>query len=135
MNKLFSFLLALLGFGGCGIENPEEYGCPTADFKIMGRVTDVAHTPVADVDVTFQYSHMCDNSTYRTNDLGSYLIEGQVTFVSELQDAKLIFDKKGYKPDTVDVVFSSDEFVGGGDWYEGLATKTVNVKLEKQDGE
>lgn len=36
MNKLFSFLLALLGFGGCGIENPEEYGCPTADFKIMG---------------------------------------------------------------------------------------------------
>ena len=49
VNKLwvwiFGGLLSLLGFSSCGIGRV-EYGCPHADYKVIGEVTDEAGKPI-----------------------------------------------------------------------------------------
>ncbi|HOU67909.1 MAG TPA: radical SAM-associated putative lipoprotein [Paludibacteraceae bacterium] len=131
INKLLMFLLGILGFASCSSESEEEYGCPTADFRVMGKVTDDANNLMDSVKVKLICSDGPWDSTM-TNAAGFYQLANENG--SYRTDFKTVFEKKGYKSDTLNAFISEQDFVGGdGDGYKGLATKIVNAQLKEND--
>lgn len=54
-NRILSGLLVILGFSACHSDDeiePCEYGSPTVDYHIMGRVTDASGAPIKGIRVT-----------------------------------------------------------------------------------
>ena len=50
---LLGIVMGILGFSGCGkiIVTPDEYGCPYADYKLVGDVKDVRKNPIPGIRV------------------------------------------------------------------------------------
>lgn len=130
-NWLLVSLASLLGINvSCDLVAMEEYGCPMADFNVKGKVTDPNGNSIPGIAVEMDYC--CDT----TDDDGRYAVksgylQGSVNQF-ELHFSDIDSTEYGlYKNDTIPVVFQRSELTGGdGHWYEGSATKTLNVTLQ-----
>ena len=146
-------LLGFLGFSSCNIfENPfirDMYGQPSANYKLVGSVTDESGKPIKGIQVTFhpEFSGTVDeDNSWRTDTLYS--------------DASGKFSKDVLKYDWPDLTNSVVEFEdidgpdnggsfkklrvsvgelevtetqkGDGKWYGGAQTITADVKMEKE---
>lgn len=144
-NALWALLAAVLGFAGCDniINQSCEYGMPTADYKIKGKVVDSQEKPVSDIQIIIKklrgsepdYHYYWDTLT--TDKQGEFLFEKTETsehkFRIDYQDIK----NGIFKHDSIDVVMPNP--TGGKGWYEGQSYKeeiiTLEEEIDTEDGE
>ncbi len=128
-NAIICVILAILGFAS-SCDSPKEYGTPSADFIINGKVTDSeTNQPIENIRVIANY-----DSVY-TNGNGSYRIVKRgyftqdETFAITFQDVDGELNGSYQDLDTI-VEFKNPVFTGGDDkWDEGETSKQFNVKL------
>ena len=136
-HKLKNWLLAtaagLLGMNvSCERFFMAEYGCPEADYEVKGRVTTQGNVPIEGIEVSLNEYHADTTDA----DGRYYLSYGN--FPYERDTANVTFsdidgEANGHYADTtVQVVFNRSDLHGGdGHWYEGRATKEMDVKLRE----
>ena len=111
-----------------------EYGSPEADYEVKGRVTTQSDVPIEGIEVS-----LSRYNAVTTDADGSYSL-GYGNFPYEHDTVNVTFsdidgEANGHYADTtVQVVFHRSDLHGGdGHWYEGRATKEVDVKLREMD--
>ena len=139
-SKIIAWLLTIAGFAAAcdSIEPRVEYGTPTADFVVKGKVTDkTTKQPIGNMAVinkarTSPYG----NDTTKTNANGEYELKFKETsfgaenltiYTSDLDgDAN-----RAYLSDTVRIKASDLKPVKKGDkrWYAGTFEGTANFNL------
>ena len=136
-HKLKNWLLAtaagLLGMNvSCERFIQCEYGCPEADYEVKGRVTTMDDVPIEGIEVSLSRY----NAETTVAD-GRYYLRYD-NFPYEHDTAKVTFsdidgEANGHYADTtVQVAFSRSDLQGSdGHWYEGRATKVLDVKLKE----
>ena len=141
--RLFSGILALLGFASCIDPFVErcEYGCPTTGFQAKGTVTDEAGTPVSGIRVilTSEYKDEFSTDTVFTDTQGNFKTKRLESVSTE--PFFLVYDD-------VDGEANGGEFLsdttslrqltpiqtekGDGRWYEGEYVYTDKKALKKK---
>ena len=146
-NWALAGLLTMLGFsGGCSGIGVVEYGSPSANFKVMGRVTDEQGRPISGVRIVApnvegkwgkqQYPSPLD-TTYTSPD-GSYRYWYNAGWAPDSVYVKLKFEDPTsnpvYESDSVTVGFAKGDLKGAsGEWYQGAAEKKVNITLMRNN--
>ena len=151
-NWALAGLLSLLGFTGCGKDNngdgeiSVEYGVPSANFKVLGRVTNEQGQPLRGMRVVASevtavwgkgpgqcYSGLLRDTVYTASD-GSFvrvysLFPADSVYIHiKIEDTT---EPSIYESDSVEVGFAKGDLKDGGKhWYRGAAEKKVNVKLK-----
>jgi putative lipoprotein (rSAM/lipoprotein system) len=137
-NYILTSILGFLGFS-CTIinEGGEEYGCPYADYELMGTVQDEEGKPIADVDVTELDTifGLPDEILATTNKHGQYNKRGEwrYHFASKYH---FQFNSKDTQYAPLDTIIPTNRFHfsgGDGDWYDGRMTIKVDVVLKKKE--
>jgi putative lipoprotein (rSAM/lipoprotein system) len=139
-SKVISFLLVLLGFSSCSIIDPkDEYGVPSARFKVKGQAIDaVTENPIKNIKAALGEPFVRDDvkgvyyvdSVY-TNSEGKFevdILDGQgfYKFILKIEDSET--KKFETRVDTID--FEGSNFSNGDGWYKGEAVKDLGkVKL------
>ena len=130
-------ILSLLGFNSCeligSIVAPVcEYGCPHAEFKIIGTVKDEAGNPIPGIQVK---SENIWSDDIKTAEDGSYSIASE-GFPSET--IQLIFEdvdgeENGGKFKTLEAEAKLKQTqTGDGNWDDGTYEGSLDVTLEKE---
>ncbi len=111
----------------CGL----EYGCPEAEYTVKGKVTNPSGEPIPGIKVTGNW----DNDI--TSASGDYILSARVEPLYPEETIQIVFadvdssENGSYRDDTASVVFRHSDLTGGdGHWFEGSATKTLNVTLQ-----
>lgn len=129
------FLVSLAGLMGvnmssCGL----EYGCPEAEYTVKGKVTNPSGEPIPGIKVTGNW----DNDI--TSASGDYILSARVEPLYPEETIQIVFadvdssENGSYQNDTVPVTFQYSELTGGdGHWFEGSATKTLNITLQPKE--
>ena len=151
-NWALAGLLSLLGFTGCGKNDnggggiSVEYGVPSANFKVLGRVTNEQGQPLGGMRVVASevttiwgkgpeqcYSGLLRDTVYTASD-GSFVREYSVFPADSVYIHMKIEDTAElsiYESDSIAVGFAKGDLKDGGKhWYRGAAKKEVNVKLK-----
>ena len=151
-NWALAGLLSLLGFTGCGKDNngdgeiSVEYGSPSSNFKVLGRVTNEQGQPLGGMRVVASevtavwgkgpeqcYSGLLRDTVYTASD-GSFAREYSVFPTDSVYIHIKIEDTAEpsiYESDSIAVGFAKDDLKGGDTrGFEGAAEKKVNVKLK-----
>ena len=130
-------ILSLLGFNSCeligSIVAPVcEYGCPHAEFKIIGTVKDEAGNPIPGIQIKSENIWTDDTKTAQD---GSYSIASE-GFPSET--IQLIFEdvdgeENGGKFKTLEAEAKLKQTqTGDGNWDDGTYEGSLDVTLEKE---
>jgi putative lipoprotein (rSAM/lipoprotein system) len=135
-NFIIAFLLSILGvggactLGGCEYGTPaEEYGIPSATFKVYGIITSEDNAKIPNIRVVMH------SDTIYTDINGNYNVQTvdfphDQNFLVELDDIDGIANMKYQSKDTV-VSFKDPKFENGdGLWYKGETSKELNIKLK-----
>lgn len=150
-NWALAGFLGLLGFPGCNIISPEEmYGVPWSSYAIKGTVTaQTTKEPIEGIEVKIAVpdslkSHFSkeqlDGWKTQTDKDGTFKLS-DTPDESLLRYAPLVAsdideEKNGrYKPDTVYVDYNQANTEGGGGWFQGELTKTIQINLEEEKGD
>lgn len=139
--QLCWFLLGVLGLTGCscakmyGSPIPDivcEYGCPHAELKIEGKVTDKASKPIQGIQVGVQ------GVVAQTDEQGKFLIGDNSFFPGTdvtLRAEDIDGENNGglFKSQEVNVKLTKVK-EGDGRWYDGAfeAEAPVEIVLEKE---
>jgi len=152
---LIGAMLTLLGFssGSCSKDNEDvkdEYGCPSADYKVIGKVVSSANqTTISNIQVKFSQlyyetdslgdavEYVANTVMVYTNDDGSYEVEMNTVPDSEIDFRLSVSDIDGDENGTFAtkdslINIKDDELSGGSGWYLGSATKEINVELDPE---
>ncbi|MGC3977033.1 MAG: radical SAM-associated putative lipoprotein [Paludibacteraceae bacterium] len=148
--KIISIFLSFFGFFfGCTTEPMygviAEYGAPSADYKIKGKITDATtQKPIKNIRVVIPYKSqpMYGRDTTYTNADGEY--EAQFNDFPNFAEAYQVIasdpdgiDNDGlFKSDTLDIQFSKNDLEkkGDGNWYVGTYQKNnQNFSLHKEE--
>lgn len=129
-NWLIISLAGLLGIN-LSCVGREEYGTPEAEFNVKGKVSDSEGNPISGIKVEMGW-------TAGTTDTdGKYSLKTvdfpamPKTYTVSFHDIDSI-ENGLFADDSVGVVFERSDLSGGdGHWYEGSATKTVDITLER----
>ena len=121
----FAMLLALLGIGGCQMEEEDinggmevMYGVPTVAYSVKGKVTDGNGKALEGIQVTIQSRHY-GNDHYWYSDI--------ITPVASDADGKWAADRGAMPTDTIQVLFTDiDGAANGGEF----ATDSVRVPVK-----
>jgi putative lipoprotein (rSAM/lipoprotein system) len=145
-----AIIAALLSLTGCtfDIQSPAEYGTPSADFVVRGKVSSDAGQPAPNVAVVMRKQLGTDDDgrpqfykvdSAGTDSNGSYRVKEQGAFPED-QAYRLTFsDVDGsangaLKDTTVTVEFTNPKFTGGdGSWSRGEAEREVNIQLRPEE--
>ena len=151
-NWALAGLLSLLGFTGCGKDNngdgeiSVEYGVPSANFKVLGRVTNEQGQPLGGMRVVASnvtaiwgkgpgqcYSGLLRDTVYTASD-GSFvrvysLFPADSVYIHmKIEDSA---EPSVYDSDSVTVGFAKGDLKGAdGSWFLGAAEKVIDVKLK-----
>ena len=151
-NWALAGLLSLLGFTGCGKDDnggggiSVEYGVPSANFKVLGRVTNEQGQPLGGVRVAASnvtavwgkgseqcYSGLLRDTVYTASD-GSFVREyslfpaDSVYIHMKIEDTT---EPSVYDSDSIAVGFAKGDLKGAdGSWFLGAAEKVIDVKLK-----
>ena len=145
---LLGALLSITGFSGCGKFGffRCEYGCPNADFKLVGDVKDAKGKGIEGIRVVFRAvqneEETWENDTLYTDAKGHfererlkhYWPDGAEQASIKLEDV----DGSAHGSFKTKVLTRSDFTVeqtkkGDGSWYSGVYTISANVTLEEED--
>lgn len=141
--KMVAFLLGIIGFfNGCNIipnGGIAEYGTPSADFVVKGKVTDqLTNLPIKNMAVIHKSrSSPYGNDTTLTNNKGEYELNFNITAFGAEDITVYASDIDGpqndtYVGDTIKIKASELTRIkkGDGHWYDGKYEKTeINFKL------
>ena len=151
-NWALAGLLSLLGFTGCGKDDngdgeiSVEYGVPSANFKVLGRVTNEQGQPLGGMRVVASevtavwgkgpeqcYSGLLRDTVYTASD-GSFVREyslfpaDSVYIHMKIEDSA---EPSVYDSDSIAVGFAKGDLKGAdGSWFLGAAEKVIDVKLK-----
>ena len=140
---VLGFLLALLGFSGCEYIGRCEYGCPHADYKLQGTVTDArTKQPVKNIRVVFcsggldaEYSY---KDTLYTDESGKIERDYPSMTIDHTRLQVLLEDIDGdengmYETQLLEKENLPVKQVKKGDkhWYQGAFTITADAELNK----
>lgn len=138
-NVLIAFLLSILGFGtACEIIFPKaEYGVPHAKFKVFGKVTSENGSNIPAIKVvmvSLDSNHSSDSCL--TDSYGNYEVididfPNDKNYLLKFEDIDGIVLGSYKSKDTI-VKFIDPQFENGDRWYEGEASKEMNIKLNKE---
>lgn len=135
---LLGFSVASCDFVGGGGDAPVEYGTPSADFVIRGRVSSSENgSAVAGIQITRESRRGYPTDTVYTDELGMYSVSGTDIVVDSVKlkfaDVDGVENGGEFITKTEAVVFYPSDFKGGnGAWYQGKAEKELAVKLDKK---
>ena len=130
-------ILSLLGFNSCeligSIVAPVcEYGCPHAEFKIIGTVKDEAGNPIPGIQVK---SETIWSDDIKTAEDGSYSIasEGFPSDTIQLIFEDVDGEENGGKFKTLEAEAKLKQTqTGDGNWDDGTYEGSLDVTLEKE---
>ena len=140
---LLGFLLALLGFEGCSLIGRAEYGCPHADYKLQGTVTDAkTKQPVKNIRVVFcsggldaEYSY---KDTLYTDESGKIDRDYPSMTIDHTRLQVLLEDIDGDENGSYETQFLEKENLpvkqvkkGDKHWYQGAFTITADAELNE----
>jgi putative lipoprotein (rSAM/lipoprotein system) len=143
-NWILTGILSMLGFSGCDLGNedivgPVEYGSPYAKFSFNGTVTNKDGNPVKDIKVEIDRQE----AIYLTEPMSTDTLGRYSTMFADfpVEDFKVIVsdvdgeENGSYQSDTIAVKITKDDYYeqGKGAWYEGAATKKVDVLLKDKE--
>ena len=144
-NWALAGLLSLLGFSDCDKIFQMEYGSPSADFKVTGRVTDEEGRPLSGArivapNVDGKWGKQSDPSphdTTYTDPDGKYTYRYNADFAPDSLYLKLKYEdptaRPAYDSDSVTVGFAKGDLKDGDrSWFLGAAEKEVNVTLKRK---
>lgn len=133
MKKLIYLLIGALGFTACEESEMCEYGTPTVDFTVKGRVTDADGKPVKGIVVSSKDVYGLDAVTgedghFATKTIQAVGIHGTLLFT----DTDGAENGGEFETLTVDLNTLPETKVveGDGDWYMGEYEVTADVKLK-----
>lgn len=140
-------LLGVLGFGGCFVTAcRKEYGCPSADFKLVGDVKDAEGNGIEGIRVVFRSveneAETWENDTLYSDAKGHFERERlRHDWPDGAQAASVQFedvDGREHGSFKTKILRRSDLTVeqtekGGGNWYSGAYTITANAVLEEDN--
>lgn len=132
-NWLIASIASMLGLNlvSCDKMFAVEYGEPYAKFEVKGKVTDPEGNPIAGIEVGLNEWKLTTTSQDGKYSLKSnYFPESEYTFNVAFNDVDST-ENGLFKNDTLSVTVKLSELTGGSGWYEGSATKTVDVTLER----
>ena len=153
-NWALAGLLSLLGFTGCGKDNngdgeiSVEYGSPSSNFKVLGRVTNEQGQPLGGMRVVASnvtaiwgkgpgqcYSGLLRDTVYTASD-GSFvrvysLFPADSVYIHiKIEDSA---EPSVYDSNSIAVGFAKGDLKGVcRTWYLGAAEKEVNVTLKRK---
>jgi putative lipoprotein (rSAM/lipoprotein system) len=132
-SALITGLMAILGFAAT-CEPRVEYGTPSAEFVVNGKVTAAGtQVPIENIRVTMQ------GDTAFTDEQGNYQVSDKWGFpTDQAYDIRFrdIDNEANGEYQDLDTVaeFTDPEFTGGdGNWYEGETLLELNVKLTPKE--
>lgn len=144
--RMIGLLLSLFGFlTSCETKTIAEYGVPSADYIVKGKVTDAkTDKPIQNIRVVVpdkKFAQFGQDTVY-TNSNGEYEINFK--YYSDLSEPYNViaadidgFDHDGlYKADTLKVTFEKNDLIkkGDGGWYSGIYQKiNQNFKLNADE--
>lgn len=144
-NTLIAFLLTILGFSSSCDPLRTEYGTPSADFILKGKIVSAANNnPIQDIIIEMRRVEKTqDGQTFvKVTDTSFSEYEGNFTLTDQSafpkdQTYQIKFtDTDGlqngeYEPLDTTIVFENPVFINGnGHWYSGQTEKELNVKLK-----
>ena len=144
---LLSALLGVLGFSGCfSTACRKEYGCPSADFKLVGDVKDANGKGIEGIRVVFRAvedeQETWENDTLYSDAKGHFERERlRHDWPDDAQTASIKFeDVDGSKNGSYKTkILSRSEMTveqaktGSGNWYSGKYTITAEAVLEEDN--
>ena len=139
MQKFWLAILGLLGFTACGVFSC-EYGTPTTDFNVKGKVTDSEGTPIKGIVVSSTGLHSFVDGTglsamtdekgeFVTNKIKEFGVMGTLVF-TDVDGAENGGDFETYEKDLSK--FPQTQVKEGEGWYRGEYEVTAEVKLTKK---
>lgn len=154
VKRLLSGALVLLGFGSCSNASDDEdirleYGTPTAEYQVKGKVTSDAGEPLEGIQVivkddyayfkkgenAFKYRHDTIYTDVKgefiSHEANSHGIYNQKIFLNDIDG-----DANGgtFKSDSVAVEKMEKKLVKDATgWYKGQYELSTTVKLKKAD--
>ena len=134
-------LLSMLGFTSCIGGMVCEYGTPTTDFTVKGKVTDKAGTPIKGIVVSsMNVEFFADGSglsavtaadgTYVTNKMMEFGVEGTLVFTDT--DGEDNGGDFATLEGELQKLPKSQIKKGDGNWYQREYEVTADVKLDKK---
>ena len=146
MKKLLYLLLGILGFTACGEGGAGgggmmcEYGTPTADFTVKGKVTNADGKPIKGIEISSKdLSSFIDGSglsavtaedgTFVTNKIKEFGVGGTLVFTDTDGEAN------GGEFVTLEKQISTlpqKQIKDRDGWYRGEYEVTADVKLKKR---
>lgn len=146
---LIGGILSLLGFSVTSCEDPKtimcEYGCPNADYQVIGSVKDESGNPLKGIQVVTQdvqgegVSEFKD--TVYTDASGKFATRTRNAFPG-VQNVNVVFNDVDGPDNGGDFSSMSIEKAeyektkdGSGSWYDGAYTATVNAVMKKKSAE
>jgi len=154
-NWALAGILSILGFSGCddvdGGGGMVEYGTPTANFKVSGKVLDSNGNGLQGIQVTVPRVDHCQRTTATfIPDQPVIPVEVRDTFYTKA-DGRFEYDYPGFPSDTVRiqmkfedvsaskyasdstaVSFLGTDLEGGKGWNQGAAEKEIEIKLKEK---
>ena len=145
---LLGLFMGILGLSGCDKIFPIrcEYGCPNADFKLIGDVKDANGKGIEGIRVVFRPDRTeedsWENDTLYTDAKGHFERErlkydwpdgaerASVKFEDVDGSAHGSYKTKVLQPSELTVEQTKK---GDGSWYAGVYTISANVTLEEED--
>lgn len=134
-NLLLTALLTLLGFSNCTIIEPkDEYGSPSATFKVNGKVSDKVTTrAIQGIKVVMQGDSTLTNSEGRFT-VSQVSFPNNQDFVIQFKDLDGSANGGQFQPKDTLVEFKDPEFTNGDDsWYQGETSMELNVNMEPEE--
>ena len=140
---VLGFILALLGFSGCEYIGRCEYGCPHADYKLQGTVTDArTKQPVKNIRVVFcsggldaEYSY---KDTLYTDESGKIERDYPSMTIDHTRLQVLLEDIDEDENGSYETLLLEKENLpvkqvkkGDKHWYQGAFTITADAELNK----
>ena len=140
MNFILAGLAAILGFSSCSSSiSPDEYGTPSADFVIKGKVVNESNEALSNIRMVSKFGgygynvqgNISDADTLYTDKDGTFTYKGDA-FKRQLAVPLVAEDAKGiYSSDSLTVNLKDAKFTGGHGWYEGSVTVNRTIVLKK----
>ncbi|MDR3327081.1 MAG: radical SAM-associated putative lipoprotein [Prevotellaceae bacterium] len=143
-NSIIAALLALLGFSVSSCEEPRtEYGSPSVDFVVKGKVTSQeTKEPINKIAVLVSETAWDNDTVFyqmdsvTTDANGNYYSKRTITSFADEHNYKIHFkdidgEENGlFNDSTVIVSTVKEDYKGGNNhWYGGEATKELNIEL------